>query len=130
MNLEGMTTLIEVFDIDRSIEFYRSALGFEVHQQAGNDKGLGWAWLKGNGLDLMLNTMYNPGDAPEAPDATRIKWHRDLTLYIGCSDIDAAYGHLVAVGIKANTPEVAPYGMKQCYFSDPDGYGICLQWPA
>jgi hypothetical protein len=27
-------------------------------------------------------------------------------------------------------PKIAPYGMKQMYLTDPDGYGICFQWPA
>jgi len=26
-------------------------------------------------------------------------------------------------------PKVAPYGMRQLYFSDPDGYLICFQHP-
>jgi glyoxylase I family protein len=29
-----------------------------------------------------------------------------------------------------NEPKVAPYGMKQLYVRDPDGYGLCFQWPA
>jgi hypothetical protein len=27
-------------------------------------------------------------------------------------------------------PKVAPYGMKQLYVRDPDGYNLCFQWPA
>ena len=27
-------------------------------------------------------------------------------------------------------PKVAHYGMKQLYFSDPDGFGLCFQWKA
>jgi glyoxylase I family protein len=27
-------------------------------------------------------------------------------------------------------PKVAPYGMKQLYVKDPDGYVLCFQWPA
>jgi catechol 2,3-dioxygenase-like lactoylglutathione lyase family enzyme len=27
-------------------------------------------------------------------------------------------------------PRTAPYGMKQLYVRDPDGYEICFQWPA
>jgi hypothetical protein len=34
----------------------------------------------------------------------------------------------MAKGVKCDPPEVAPYGMKQLYFHDPDGYGICFQW--
>ena len=25
-------------------------------------------------------------------------------------------------------PKVAPYGMKQLYLTDPDGYLLCFQW--
>ena len=34
------------------------------------------------------------------------------------------------LGVRVEPPRVAPYGMRQLYFSDPDGYGICFQWPA
>jgi hypothetical protein len=31
--------------------------------------------------------------------------------------------------VQAEPPKVAPYGMKQLYASDPDGFGVCFQWP-
>lgn len=31
--------------------------------------------------------------------------------------------------VKTQPPKVAPYGMRQLCAIDPDGYGICLQWP-
>jgi hypothetical protein len=31
-------------------------------------------------------------------------------------------------GIASEQPKVAPYGMKQLYLRDPDGYGVCFQW--
>jgi hypothetical protein len=40
-----------------------------------------------------------------------------------------AYQQLKAAGIAAKPPSIAPYGMMQLYFNDPDGYGLCLQWP-
>jgi hypothetical protein len=33
-------------------------------------------------------------------------------------------------GLDMKEPKVAPYGMKQLYVRDPDGYGICFQWKA
>jgi len=39
------------------------------------------------------------------------------------------YGHLCAKGIQVEPPKVAPYGMKQLYVHDPDGYNLCFQWP-
>jgi hypothetical protein len=32
--------------------------------------------------------------------------------------------------VPADPPKVAPYGMKQLYVTDPDGYILCFQWPA
>ena len=32
--------------------------------------------------------------------------------------------------VATQEPRVAPYGMKQLYLSDPDGYNLCFQWRA
>jgi uncharacterized glyoxalase superfamily protein PhnB len=45
-------------------------------------------------------------------------------------NVDAAYRHLKSHGIDVKPPKVAPYGMKQLYVSDPDGYLLCFQWQA
>ena len=79
---------------------------------------------------IMLNTAYDPDDVPEAPDAGRWSGHQDTCLYFGCPDVEGAYQHLVAQGFEVDPPKVAWYGMKQLYFKDPDGFGICFQWPA
>ena len=36
----------------------------------------------------------------------------------------------VELGVNVKEPRVAPYGMKQLYVTDPDGYVLCFQWPA
>ena len=48
-----------------------------------------------------------------------------------------AVGHPVYVNARfaaylldLKEPKVAPYGMRQLYLTDPDGYGLCFQWPA
>jgi glyoxylase I family protein len=43
---------------------------------------------------------------------------------------NAAYDYLRACGVAAKEPSVAPYGMKQPYLTDPDGYSLCFQWPS
>jgi uncharacterized glyoxalase superfamily protein PhnB len=77
----------------------------------------------------MLNTAYDYGERPPAPDPRRIAAH-DTCLYIGCPDVDAAYQALLAKGVKLKPPHVAHYGMKQLYLTDPDGFGVCFQWQA
>jgi glyoxylase I family protein len=129
IDVRGMTPLIQVYDMPTSLAFYCDILGFEVHNSSQPVPNCGWAWLKLNGVDLMLNTAYDDDDRPPAPDPRRIGAH-DTCLFFGCPDVDAAYAYLVSKGVNAKPPKVAHYGMKQLYINDPDGFGICFQWPA
>ena len=45
-------------------------------------------------------------------------------------ELDAAFRHVRASGVAVEAPVVPAYGMRQLSFLDPDGYGVCLQWPA
>lgn len=113
----------------KSVAFYRDALDFEVTRNSPPREEVlfHWALLKPDGIELMLNAAYNEGQRPAVPDAKRVAAHDDVTLYFGCPDVDALYAELRAKGIAKNEPEVAPYGMKQLYSKDPDGYGLCFQ---
>jgi glyoxylase I family protein len=131
IEIRGLTTLLQVFDMPTSIAFYRDVLGFEVISTSnpGSDR-FGWALLKLNGIELMLNTAYEDHDRPAVPDPARIAAHEDTILYFGCPDVDAAYAHIRARGVDVKEePKIVPYGMKQLYLLDPDGYGLCFQWP-
>jgi glyoxylase I family protein len=78
----------------------------------------------------MLNTAFEFDSRPPAPDPAHIAAHGDTGLFIGCPDVDKAYRYLRDNGVDVKEPKVAPYGMKQLYLKDPDGFGICLQWTA
>jgi len=132
IDLRGLTPLFEVFDMPTSIRFYRDILGFQVHQTSpvlGPDR-FDWAWLRLGNADLMLNTAYESDSArPAAPEKARVAAHWDMGLFFGCPDVDAAYAELRKKGVDVKEPRVLSYGMKQINFRDPDGYGICFQWP-
>ena len=129
VEINGMTPLIQVFNMPRALAFYRDVLGFEVVTNSGNGDDSSWIWLRHNGSDLMLNDQYEPGHVPPAPPVDRAKWHKDTCLYFGCADPDAAYEYFRSRNIECEPPKVAPYGMKQLYFRDPDGFGLCFQCP-
>lgn len=130
IDMRGLCPLVQVFDMPTSLRFYRDLLGFELVQRSQDSDDCGWAWLRKNGAELMLNTAYDDGERPAAPDAARVRAHDDVVLFIGCPDVDAAYEYLRGKGITLAPPRVAWYGMKQLYIKDPDGYGICFQWKA
>ncbi|HEU4561485.1 MAG TPA: VOC family protein [Longimicrobium sp.] len=131
IDIQYLCPLLEVFDMPTSLRFYRDVLGFRVVETSGAGDDSGWVWLsRGEGMNLMLNTAYDAGMRPPAPDPARVRAHHDTTLYFGCPDVDDAWQHLRAQGFDVPQPKVAPYGMKQLYLLDPDGYNICFQWPA
>ena len=39
------------------------------------------------------------------------------------------YHHLRSNNVDVEPPKVAPYGMKQLWVKDPDGFTVCFQWP-
>jgi len=134
LDIHGIALLLQVFNMPTSVRFYRDLLGFEVvHRSPALSEradDVNWTMLRLNGAILMLNTAYEPEFRPAAPDPARIAAHSDIGLYFDCPDVDAAYRQLREMGIETKEPRVAPYGMKQLYFSDPDGYILCFQRPA
>ena len=125
-----MTPLLSVFDMPRSLAFYRDILGFEVVRDSGSGDDSSWVWIRLNGIDLMLNDQYEPGHVPDSELAERREWHHDTCLYFGSPDVDGMYDYLRSRNLAVEPPSVAPYGMKQLYLHDPDGYNICFQWPS
>jgi catechol 2,3-dioxygenase-like lactoylglutathione lyase family enzyme len=134
IEVKGVAPLVQVFDMPRSIRFYRDLLGFKVvsssKAMSADPDDVNWVLLQLSNAEIMLNTAYDPDDVPEAPEPGRWSGHQDTCLYFGCPDVDGAHQHLVSQGLEIDPPKVAWYGMKQLYLKDPDGFGICFQWSA
>lgn len=132
--LRGLCPLLQVFDMPTSLAFYRDILGFEVMQAApaahdASADRFDWVWLRHGEAHLMLNTAYDPDAVrPPTPDPARVAAHDDTGLFISCPDVDVVYEHLRESGLAVEAPRIAPYGMKQLYVKDPDGFMVCFQW--
>lgn len=107
-----VTVSVGVADLDRAIEWYRQALGFEVIYKL---EEYGWCEVSTpiDGVSIGLNQ----GDGPKG----------GASPFFAVRDIEAARRHLEAAGARfdGDTTEVA--GMvKLASFSDPDGntYGL------
>jgi hypothetical protein len=77
----------------------------------------------------MLNTLYEKQNRPPTRDPDRIAIHNDVTLFVQCPDLDAAYTHLRQRGVDAQPPVNRDYGMTQLTINDPHGYCLCFQHP-
>ena len=126
----GVAPLLQVFDMPAAVRFYRDVLGFQLVNQSSEGEDFDWCSLSRNGAEIMLNTMYEREHRPPQPEAKRTAAHHDTGLFFACRDLDSAYEHLRSEGVDLQSPRVASYGMRQLWFRDPDGYGICFQWPA
>jgi glyoxylase I family protein len=126
---DRITPLLEVFDMRRSVEFYREKLGFEIVEQWAPQGHLYWAMLKLGGAVLMLNAKYEDDERPPGPDATANATHADTELFFSCGDVQSAYSHLRASGCEVKEPTTTHYGMRQVWLKDPDGFQLCFQQP-
>jgi glyoxylase I family protein len=126
--LQGVTVLLEIFDMPTSIAFYR-ALGFEVVQHWPRDDEFDWAPLRLGGAELMLNTAYERDERPPTPDSGRVSGHADTELYFECTDVDEVCEILRRKGIAVNEPETTFFGTKRVCLSDPDGFKVWFQSP-
>jgi catechol 2,3-dioxygenase-like lactoylglutathione lyase family enzyme len=129
IHVEGLTPLIQVFDMPTAVAFYRDVIGFEIVMQSEPGEHFDWALLRMDGASLMLNTAYEAHQRPAAPDPARRAGHGDTALFFGCPNVDKAYEYLRSKGIAVKKPVVRPYGMKQLTVTDPDGYELCFQYP-
>ncbi len=131
--VEGAVPMLLVYDVPIALAFYRDILGFAVvrHSPPFDDAkdNFGWALLRLNDIELMLNNMYENNIRPAQPDVVRAQMHRDTAIFFSCRDVDAAYAYLKEKGIAARGPVDTYYGMRQLQVSDPDGYSIVFQWP-
>ena len=84
VDIKGLAPLIYVFDMPASVHFYRDLLGFELVATSRPGTSCGWALLRLNGVELMLNTAYEDERRPPAPEPPRVAAHGDTALYFGC----------------------------------------------
>lgn len=114
--------LLAVEDIGRSIDFYRDRLGFAVVGQAESEGRVFWCRMSRSSASIMLQQA-------EDDDGPAGERGRGVTLYFICDDADSMHADLSSRGLRLAAPSLAPYGMKQVFVPEPDGYSICFESP-
>jgi catechol 2,3-dioxygenase len=114
---------LKVADLERSLAFYRGALGFGLHGVLGD----GAAFLAAGGYHhhIALNTWESRGGSPPPKGATGL--HHVAFVYPTRAALAGALRRLWAAGVKL-TGASDHGGTEAIYLRDPDGNGIELYW--
>jgi len=114
---------LRVGDIERSLRFYRDALGFEVTQRYGRDA----VFLSAGGYHhhIGLNAWESKGGTAPPPGSTGL--YHVAFLYPTRAALADALRRLAAAGIPLTG--AADHGVSEAlYLEDPDGNGVELYW--
>lgn len=114
---------LKVADINRSLEFYRDLLGFEVTSMYGNQA----AFISAGGYHhhIGLNTWHSKGLAP-APINSVGLYHTAI-LYPTRKDLATIYNRIKAAQYLLTG--ASDHGVSEAlYLDDPDGNGVELYW--
>jgi catechol 2,3-dioxygenase len=114
---------LKVADLERSLQFYRDLLGFELTTMYGDQA----AFISAGGYHhhIGLNTWYSK-DAPAAPRDGVGLFHTAI-LYPTRKDLAVIFNRLR----KSNYPltGASDHGVSEAlYLNDPDGNGVELYW--
>jgi catechol 2,3-dioxygenase len=114
---------LKVADLERSLQFYRDLLGFELQQMYGNAA----AFVSAGGYHhhIGLNTWYSR-NGPQAPKNSPGLFHTAI-LYPTRKDLAIAAKRLVEA--KYPITGTSDHGVSEAiYLDDPDGNGVELYW--
>ncbi len=114
---------LKVANLERSLQFYRDVLGFEVTQGYGQDA----VFISAGGYHhhIGLNTWESRGGLPPAPGTTGL-YHLAI-LYPTRAALADALRRLLNAHITLTG--AADHGVSEAlYLHDPDGNGVELYW--
>lgn len=127
--LAGITPFFIVDDLNATIAFYQSKLGFSVPYKGGGDGEVEdyWAFVGRDKIMLMFKAIAS--DVHPVPNSSRHDWAR-WDAYINTDDPDGLYAEFVAKGVPmhselANTSD----GLRAFEIKDNNGYVLCFGRP-
>ena len=114
---------LKVADLNRSLQFYRDLLGFEVTMLYGDQA----AFVSAGGYHhhIGLNTWHSKGAPPASKDGVGL--YHTAIVYPARKDLAAIFMRLHTAGYLISG--ASDHGVSEAlYLNDPDGNGIELYW--
>ena len=127
--LNSVTPLFIIDDLDATIEFYQSKLGFDVRYKGGGDGDVSDYWVFMGRDQIMLNFKAITPEIHPQPNHSRHEWAR-WDAYIYTDDPDALYKEFTGRQVPmhrelANTHD----GLRAFEVIDNNGYVLCFGRP-
>ena len=115
--MKDMVAMLICDDVQESIEFYTSALGFSVVDRMDTVGKTGWASLNNGAVQLMLAS---PDYIPE-PKKSEGRYSQAM-YYFYPEDLDSLYSEIRQRGFEVTDITARFYGMKEFEMLDPSGH--------
>ena len=123
MALKNLIPMLNVSDIEASLEFYREALDFKVVSNPDAVKEWHWATIRSGWTDIMLTQAGPPPVAPgiNHPESGNA-W--STIFYFYPDDLARLCAQVLARGYQPTALKSSVYGMREFILSDADGHRL------
>lgn len=127
--LNSITPCFIVDDLQATIDFYQSRLGFKVLHKGGGEKEVDDFWAFISRDQVMISFKAITPDIHPQPNSSRHEWAR-WDAYIFSSDPDALYKEFLGRNVPMHR-ELADTtdGLRAFEITDNNGYVLCFGRP-
>jgi len=124
-NIRQTVPFFMVSDMESSLTFYVSGLGFEIENKWTPRGKIEWCWLKREGGVIMLQEY-----GKEEPYTTKTgnKSGEGVSIWFQCEDALELYNEFLLKGLNPSEPFVGNH-MWDVKITDPDGYVLHFESP-
>ena len=121
MKLKQLIPMLNVSNLEQSLNFYSTALGFEVVSDPKAVKEWRWATIRSGDTELMLSESEGEPNLTQGINPHQVvDW--PCIFYFYPDNVEQLYQHVVDNGFKPTALETTLYDMKEFSLQDPDGH--------
>jgi uncharacterized glyoxalase superfamily protein PhnB len=121
MLIKRLTPMLNVSNIEHSLDFYREVAGFDRVSPREALEQWRWAYIKSGDCELMLSESGGPAPQVSESNPSREEgW--PVIYYFYPDDVVTLHAEVKRKGFQVSDLRVTFYGMKEFELRDPDGH--------